>query len=390
MLNAVLNDETGKELGRLVQGLPSIVKGTDTIVFIHKTNVPQDHWRDIIYECIANFCPKKEDPHQIRLTVGGNRINFPGDCGTPTADMITVKILLNRVISTKNSKFMTIDIKDFYLNTPMERPVFMQIKLSDIPNNIIDLYKLRDIAHDVYVFVRIQKGMYGLPQAGIIAQQLLKQRLHANRYHQSKINPVCPAPMATNNSCAPVPTNHRHWASNKRLSYKKSSEFFFTMPGQFTELCSRHLVHSQHSRTTLQQPHLTESTNSWTMPCHTPMLVSLTAQVMCFSGPQNELTQPCQWALLSFQNDHYPNNNGAVLAIAQIIKAVMSSAAEAELGVIYINAREVIPLRHLLIEMGHPQQPTPIQTDNSTALEHHPTKTHQGHGHALSLAELPH
>ena len=46
----------------------------------------------------------------------------------------------------------------------------------------------------------------------------------------------------------------------------------------------------------------------------------------------------------------------------------MSLAAEAELGVLYINAQEVIPLRHLLIEMGHPQPPTPIQTDNSTAL----------------------
>ncbi len=68
------------------------------------------------------------------------------------------------------------------------------------------------------------------------------------------------------------------------------------------------------------------------------------------------------------ENDHYPNNNGAVLTIAQIIKAVMSSAAEAELGALYINAREVIPLRHLLLEMGHAQPPTPIQTDNSTAL----------------------
>jgi hypothetical protein len=68
------------------------------------------------------------------------------------------------------------------------------------------------------------------------------------------------------------------------------------------------------------------------------------------------------------KNDHYPNNNGAVLTIVQIIKAVMLSAAESKLGVLYINAQEVIPLRHLLIEMGHPHPPTPIQTDISTAL----------------------
>jgi hypothetical protein len=63
-----------------------------------------------------------------------------------------------------------------------------------------------------------------------------------------------------------------------------------------------------------------------------------------------------------------PQNNGAVLNIAQLIKAVMSSAAEAELGALYINAREAVPQRQLLEEMGHPQPPTPIQTDNSTAL----------------------
>ena len=50
------------------------------------------------------------------------------------------------------------------------------------------------------------------------------------------------------------------------------------------------------------------------------------------------------------------------------IKAVMSSAAEAELGALYINSREAVPIRHLLEEMGHKQPPTPIQIDNSTAL----------------------
>ena len=67
-------------------------------------------------------------------------------------------------------------------------------------------------------------------------------------------------------------------------------------------------------------------------------------------------------------NTKIPNNNGAVHTVAQIIKAVMSSAAEAELGALYINCREAIPARQVLEEMGHPQPPTPMQTDNSTAL----------------------
>ncbi len=45
----------------------------------------------------------------------------------------------------------------------------------------------------------------------------------------------------------------------------------------------------------------------------------------------------------------------------------MSLAAEAELGALYLNAREAVYLCQILTEMGHPQPRTPIQTDNSTA-----------------------
>jgi hypothetical protein len=68
------------------------------------------------------------------------------------------------------------------------------------------------------------------------------------------------------------------------------------------------------------------------------------------------------------EDDLSPRNNGVVLTLTQIIKPVMSSATDAELGALYINAWEVIPQRHLLTELGHQQPPTPIQIDNSTAL----------------------
>jgi hypothetical protein len=63
-----------------------------------------------------------------------------------------------------------------------------------------------------------------------------------------------------------------------------------------------------------------------------------------------------------------PAKNRAVLNIAQLIRAVMSSAAKAELGALYINAREAIPQQHTLKEMGHKQPPTPMQTKNTTAI----------------------
>ena len=66
--------------------------------------------------------------------------------------------------------------------------------------------------------------------------------------------------------------------------------------------------------------------------------------------------------------DAIPSNNGAVLTVSQIIKAVMYSAAEAELGALFINCREAIPERHALEIMGHKQPPTPVHTNNTTAL----------------------
>jgi hypothetical protein len=63
-----------------------------------------------------------------------------------------------------------------------------------------------------------------------------------------------------------------------------------------------------------------------------------------------------------------PINNGTILNFAQLIKAIISSAAEAELGALYINAREAIPQQQTLKEMGHKQPPTPMQTGNTTSL----------------------
>ncbi len=73
---------------------------------------------------------------------------------------------------------MTMDIKDFYLNTPMAHYKYMQIQITNMPKDVIKHYQLTDIATpDRYVFCEIQKGMYELPQAGIIAQQLLEKQL---------------------------------------------------------------------------------------------------------------------------------------------------------------------------------------------------------------------
>jgi hypothetical protein len=65
--------------------------------------------------------------------------------------------------------------------------------------------------------------------------------------------------------------------------------------------------------------------------------------------------------------DNIPTNNGVVLNISQTIRTVMSSATEAEIGALFINTKAAVCMRHMLIELGHPQPPTPIQTDSKTS-----------------------
>jgi len=73
--------------------------------------------------------------------MGGNLINFPDNCGTPTADLLMVKLLLNSIISTTNAKCMTLDIEDFYLMTPMKRYKYFRMKLDLFSQDIIDEYE---------------------------------------------------------------------------------------------------------------------------------------------------------------------------------------------------------------------------------------------------------
>ena len=129
------------------------VGGTNTIFFIDKKDIPAARWKDVTYGRICvNYRPEKNDPNRVRLTVGGDRINYPEDCGTPTAGMLTVKMLLNSVISTKDAKFMTIDIKDFYLNTPMQRYKYMRLKMEELPEDFVEEYKLQEkVTKDGYV-----------------------------------------------------------------------------------------------------------------------------------------------------------------------------------------------------------------------------------------------
>ncbi len=82
--------------------------------------------------------PEKDNPDFTCITIGGNRICFPDDVGTNTASLELVKLLLNSVLSCPGARFSSINLKNFYLHTPLPDPEYVRIKIADIPAEFIE------------------------------------------------------------------------------------------------------------------------------------------------------------------------------------------------------------------------------------------------------------
>ena len=114
-------------------------------------------------QVVYTVCPQKKKVNQTRLTINGREINSEGNCSTPTANLLTVKLLFNNIVSIPGAKSLGLDLKDFYLNTPMDCPEFLQMKISNFLDDVIDHYGLlkKGDKHG-FLFIRVEQGIYGL------------------------------------------------------------------------------------------------------------------------------------------------------------------------------------------------------------------------------------
>ena len=95
---------------------------------------------------------------------------------------MTSKLLWNSVLRTKNAKFMGIDISNFYLGTPIDRSEYMKMPILLVPDHIVQQYNLCEKSENSFVYLTIRKAIYGLPQAGALANVLLKEQLRPHGY----------------------------------------------------------------------------------------------------------------------------------------------------------------------------------------------------------------
>jgi hypothetical protein len=108
----IWNTAAANECGRLAQGVGVSIEGPSTFLFIPRNALPKG--KVIIYgRFVVDIRPNKYETHRVRLTVGGNLIQYPGDVSIRSSDLTTSKCLWNITISTEGAKYMCLDVNFF-------------------------------------------------------------------------------------------------------------------------------------------------------------------------------------------------------------------------------------------------------------------------------------
>ena len=88
---------------------------------------------------VCDYRPLKDEPYRIRLTVGGDKLDYFGETASPIANLLETKLLINSVISDahKGARFFGIDIKDFFLlsSLPADQKEYIRVILSILMKN---------------------------------------------------------------------------------------------------------------------------------------------------------------------------------------------------------------------------------------------------------------
>ena len=105
--------------------------------FIKVTDIPRG-CKETYIRFVATVQPEKANPRRVRWTVVGDRIEYPDNVSTKTADLTTAKLLINSTISTPNVRYMNANLKDFFLGMSMKQYEYMRIPIDMLPDAIID------------------------------------------------------------------------------------------------------------------------------------------------------------------------------------------------------------------------------------------------------------
>jgi hypothetical protein len=150
----------GKDFGGMVQGDDNMgQKGTNLIFVMTHEDITTEKkegktWTNT--RIAIDYRPQKEDPNQVRITVGGNLIKYKGDVLTRKANLTTSKLLWNSVLSTEGAQYMCLDIKNCYLTAALDYFEYMKMPLSVFLAWIMKQYNLDKHALNGFVYLRME------------------------------------------------------------------------------------------------------------------------------------------------------------------------------------------------------------------------------------------
>ena len=87
---------------------------------------------------LCEYRHDKDEPNRTCITIVGGHILVPFDVSTPNCSLGLVKLMINSVLSRYNARFSAFDIKNLYLDTPIENPEYVRVKLEDITQEFIE------------------------------------------------------------------------------------------------------------------------------------------------------------------------------------------------------------------------------------------------------------
>ena len=97
---------------------------------------------------VCEVKPHKEDPNRTRITVAGSQICYPGDVGTPNGSLDLFKLIINSVLSRRNARFVSFGLNTYISKSRWTDQKYVCIKFSDIRQEFIEEYDLREAAQN--------------------------------------------------------------------------------------------------------------------------------------------------------------------------------------------------------------------------------------------------
>jgi hypothetical protein len=131
---------------------------------------------------------------RVRGTLGGDRTNYEGLTSTHTAEYPFIKTLFSAVLHdvkyvNPDTRFVNIDMTDFYLKSPMEEPAYIAVPFKDIPESIIKQYNLKQTATNEKAYFRVMMTMYGHPVSGYLSNKHLFKTIEPEGYYEDAMVP---------------------------------------------------------------------------------------------------------------------------------------------------------------------------------------------------------